>query len=500
MIAGRPAKILLIDSNVYFAKRLGDALKKEGFEVLSSTQPAFALTTLEYDAPAAIVCATNMREMGALEIAKIIHADPKNATLPIIALGDGSQRALMEAFQAGCEDYIDRQRPPAVIATHIRQIVVSKAEGFQPTQMLAQADTSLSGNLTHHDLPGVLQMLGHAHQTGALHINAGATDALLFFDAGIITHAECGNLFGDEAVIHIIKSCVHGDKGVYKFVYGATSLKHTVLRNATDLMLDAMREYDESSHEHGEPSFDLNAAPVAFDSPAPAEPQISESATDPMPSGDPSSLSTETQPPFSDETVAITHADEQAPFATLHSEDANLDDVSKLANNLDFSHVIGDSPFDLQSPFEGEIPAELVAQELSTAPESRALATHPWTVLDATALPQDHDSASPTEDAEPAAAIRTIIKRADLLQAELSTHPTTITDRILSDLHAHGDNPVDRALAELLCKQLNGEYRHGPSDSDDPAHEHSASGSTEDTQHDHVRLSDDSENNDKELP
>jgi CheY-like chemotaxis protein len=245
---GRVAKILLIDSNVYFSKRLGDALKREGFEVLASTQAAFALTTLEYDTPTAIVCATNMREMGALEIAKIIHADPKNASLPIIALGDGSQRALMEAFQAGCDDYIDRQRQPAVIATHIRNIIISKAEGFQPTQMLAQADTSLSGSLSHHDLPGVLQMLGHAHQTGALHINAGATDAVLFFDAGTITHAECGNLFGDEAVIHIVKSCVHGGAGVYKFVYGATAAQHTVLRSATDLMLDAMREYDESAN------------------------------------------------------------------------------------------------------------------------------------------------------------------------------------------------------------------------------------------------------------
>jgi CheY-like chemotaxis protein len=249
MIAGRAAKILLIDSNVYFAKRLGDALKREGFEVVSSTQATFALTTLEYDAPTAIVCATNMREMGALEIAKIIHADPKNAGLPVIAVGDGSQRALMEAFQAGCDDYIDRARPPAVIASHVRNIVISKAEGFQPTQMLQQADTSLSGSLTHHDLPGVMQMLGHAHQTGALHINAAETDAVLFFDAGEITHAECGNLFGDEAVIHIIKSCVQGGTGVYKFVYGTASSQRTVLRSATDLMLDAMREYDESSRD-----------------------------------------------------------------------------------------------------------------------------------------------------------------------------------------------------------------------------------------------------------
>jgi CheY-like chemotaxis protein len=249
MIAGRSAKILLIDSNVYFAKRLGDALKREGFEVVTSTQPSFALTTLEYDPPAAILCATNMREMGAMEIAQIIHADPKNASLPIVALGDGSQRALMEAFQAGCDDYIDRHRPPATIAAHVKNIIISKAEGFQPTQMLAQADTSLSGSLSHTDLPGVMQMLGQARQTGALHINAGETDAVLFYDAGEITHAECGQLFGDEAVIHILKSCVQGGAGVYKFVYGTTSAQRTVLRSATDLMLDAMREYDEGMRD-----------------------------------------------------------------------------------------------------------------------------------------------------------------------------------------------------------------------------------------------------------
>jgi len=246
---GRAAKILLIDSNVYFAKKLSDALKREGFEVILSTQGAFALTTLEYDTPVAIVCATNMREMGALEIAKILHADPKTATLPVIALGDGSQRALMEAFQAGCDDYIDRRRSPAVIATHVRNIITSKTEGFQPTQMLAQADTSLSGSLTHHDLPGVLQMLTHAHQTGALHINAANADAVLFFDAGEIRHAECGSLFGDEAVVHIVKNVQGGGTGVYKFVYGSTSTQHTVLRSATDLMLDAMREFDESTRD-----------------------------------------------------------------------------------------------------------------------------------------------------------------------------------------------------------------------------------------------------------
>jgi len=82
MVVGKSAKILLIDTNVYFSKRLSDALKREGFDVTCSTQPAFALTTLEYDAPSAIVCSTNMREMGALDIARLIRADVKNSAMP----------------------------------------------------------------------------------------------------------------------------------------------------------------------------------------------------------------------------------------------------------------------------------------------------------------------------------------------------------------------------------------------------------------------------------
>jgi len=42
---------------------------------------------------------------------------------------------------------------------------------------------------------------------------------------------------------------MRNNSGVYKFVYGSSSAKRTVLRSATDLMLDAMREMDESAHQ-----------------------------------------------------------------------------------------------------------------------------------------------------------------------------------------------------------------------------------------------------------
>jgi CheY-like chemotaxis protein len=355
MMAGRPARILLIDTNVYFSKRLSDALKREGFEVTSSTQPAFALTTLEYDAPSAIVCSTNMREMGALDIARMIRADAKNAAMPIIALGDGGQRALMEAFQAGCDDYIDRTRPPAVIATHVKNIIISKAEGFKPTQMLAQSDTSLSGSLTHHDLPGVMQMLGHAHQTGALHINSGDTDALLFFDAGAITHAECGSLFGDEAVIHILKNCFQNNSGVYKFVYGSASTQRTVLRSATDLMLDAMREVDEATREGD----DVTPAEMSVEEGHPSvTPEVAGAVADVQPAEVSAPGQADENPTPAPQEDFATGTPVIAPQSILHSNDFSaaplpVEDsaVAREQNSVDAAPEIHDSALEHPDDF-----------------------------------------------------------------------------------------------------------------------------------------------------
>ncbi|MGB6820741.1 MAG: DUF4388 domain-containing protein [Candidatus Acidiferrales bacterium] len=240
-------KVLLIDSNVYFSKKLSDALKKEGFEVLTSSQTAYALTMLEWNTPAIILCATNLREMNAYEIAPLLRADAKTVNIPLIAVGNGGDQALMEAFRHGCDDYVDRRRGPEGIAAHVRAFLLSRQEGFQPTQMVPSAITTLTGDLSRLDLPGVIQMLNQARQTGALNINSGDTDGVIYFDGGELSHAECGALFGDEAVIHILKSCEGAGKGVYKFVYGVTAAQRTVLRSSTDLMLDAMRELDEDA-------------------------------------------------------------------------------------------------------------------------------------------------------------------------------------------------------------------------------------------------------------
>ena len=246
-----PSKILLIDSNVFFAKRLSDALKQEGLEVVHSTQSAYALTMLEWNMPTAILCATNLRELGAHDIPRILNVDLKTSHIPVIAIGEGGDQALMDAFRAGCADYVDRRLGPDHIASHVRAFLKSHEEGFQPTQMLGSSDTALSGTLSHLDLPGVVQMLSQSRQTGALHVNSSELDGIIFFDAGANSHSESGDLIGDEAVVDIVKRCNSVENGIYKFVPGASAATRTVLRSPTELLLDALRQVDEGANPLG---------------------------------------------------------------------------------------------------------------------------------------------------------------------------------------------------------------------------------------------------------
>jgi hypothetical protein len=142
---------------------------------------------------------------------------------------------------------VDKRLGPELIASHVKSFLRSNAEGFEPVQMLGSSDTAFTGSLSHLDLPGVLQMLAHSRQTGSLYVNAGKIDGIVFFENGAVTHAEMGDLIGDEAVVYIVKYSNGMESGSYKFVPGESATTRTVLRSATELMLEALRELDEDA-------------------------------------------------------------------------------------------------------------------------------------------------------------------------------------------------------------------------------------------------------------
>ena len=246
---GEFGKVLLVDRNLFFARRLSEALRKEGLEVIHCTQVDYALTMVEWDMPVAILCAVDFNRTDGYEMPQILTADAKTSHIPVIAVGTGREQALLQAFRAGYDDYVDRRLGAENVASHIVSSLSSHRHGFQPTQMLEQSETALDGRLSHFDLPGVIQMLAQSQQSGALHLNAGATDGIIFFDAGEVVHAESGQFAGDDAVGHLVKSCNGVHDGVYKFVPGRTATTRTVHKGTTALILDALREFDEQERD-----------------------------------------------------------------------------------------------------------------------------------------------------------------------------------------------------------------------------------------------------------
>lgn len=239
-------RIFLVDTNLFFVKRLTEELRREGFEVLHCCEPAYALTAVEWDMPAAILCSTRFGDLGGYTMPGILQGDEKTRHIPVIALGEGGSESPLEAYRAGYTDYVDRSRGAKEIASHLLSFLLSRRNGFRPSQLLDVSETTLSGNLSGVDLAGVIQMLMQSRQSGTLHINS-ASDGIICFGSGEVLHAECEGSVGDDAITRLVQSCYTSGNGAYNFIPGSATDRRTVQNSIESLLLDALRELDEKN-------------------------------------------------------------------------------------------------------------------------------------------------------------------------------------------------------------------------------------------------------------
>jgi CheY-like chemotaxis protein len=100
------AKILLVEDNEMNRDMLSRRLIREGFEVLVSEDGAEAVAKAASDHPDIILMDLGLPVMDGWEATRIIKADARTASIPVIALtahATAEDRRL--AFEAGCDDY-----------------------------------------------------------------------------------------------------------------------------------------------------------------------------------------------------------------------------------------------------------------------------------------------------------------------------------------------------------------------------------------------------------
>ena len=117
--------LLLVDDSAFFRGMLPPVLQVAGYEVVTAASAEDALTLLKsgqrFDV---IVSDIEMPGMNGLQFAQAVHADPRTARTPMIALSSHAAPALMEPVrQAGFRDFVAKFDRPGLIAA-LKEVAV----------------------------------------------------------------------------------------------------------------------------------------------------------------------------------------------------------------------------------------------------------------------------------------------------------------------------------------------------------------------------------------
>lgn len=99
----------------------------------------------------------------------------------------------------------------------------------------------LEGNLKDFDLSDILQLIQLGKKTGALVVQAGGEEGVIYFSEGAAVHAKAGEVTGDQSINRILR----WRQGSFAFRPDEVTTYRTIQTPLQHLVLDAARQIDE---------------------------------------------------------------------------------------------------------------------------------------------------------------------------------------------------------------------------------------------------------------
>jgi len=104
-----PSKILLIDDEVNITTMAGEALKQQGYEVVTASDGASGLKTAIAEKPDLIVLDRNMPGMDGIEVCRKIRETESLMGVPVIFVtAKDEKREILDGLAEGANDYITK--------------------------------------------------------------------------------------------------------------------------------------------------------------------------------------------------------------------------------------------------------------------------------------------------------------------------------------------------------------------------------------------------------
>ena len=117
-------KILIVDDESYLIDIQEQIIKREGYESIAAENGKQAVEIAAAQLPDLILLDFSLPDMDALEVTRLIRANPKTQSTPIIIVtGDTSLEQKDKCLEAGFSDYINKPFKPEQIRSSIRKLL-----------------------------------------------------------------------------------------------------------------------------------------------------------------------------------------------------------------------------------------------------------------------------------------------------------------------------------------------------------------------------------------
>ena len=249
----------------------------------------------------ALITDIRMPKLDGIEL--LVRARHKRPRLPAVvmtAFPSASVASRVSSF--GTVEYLDKPFSVTTFTATVDKLLRSnKQEGF-------------AGALAIDGLPDLVQLCSLSSSTNALRVSRGRDHGTMWFERGLVVHAECGSIDGVPAFFEIL-----GWKdGAFDVQRNVQTPKRTMSHRATELLIEALRRQDEASRsgddtvaDLSDDDLDLELVLEAFD-----EPDESADIAEPVPEPEPGDLHVTAKSSPIKSTVATTQAKENTVMAS----------------------------------------------------------------------------------------------------------------------------------------------------------------------------------------
>lgn len=190
----------------------------------------------------ALITDIRMPKLDGIEL--LVRARQRLPRLPAVVMtAFPSPTVASQVSSFGTVEYLDK---PFSVATFTATVDKVLRGGATP---------GFAGALAIDGLPDLVQLCALSTATSALKVNRGKRHGTMWFERGLVVHAECEGQTGTPAFFEIL-----GWKdGAFTVDRGATPPRRTIGQRATELLIEALRLQDEAARASGGAAADIDA-------------------------------------------------------------------------------------------------------------------------------------------------------------------------------------------------------------------------------------------------